>query len=114
MTAYAIAHLRTVDQNAEVVRYLHEIDSTLEPFGGTFVVHGAVPDVLEGPFPGTLVAIAFADRETAHAWYASAAYQAILPLRLDNADGSTIIIEGCDPDHRATDILTAAGFGDGL
>ncbi len=33
MTAYAVAHLRSVDMNAEVVDYLRRIDATLDPFG---------------------------------------------------------------------------------
>ena len=32
MTAYAVAHLRSVDQNAEIVEYLRRIDATLDPF----------------------------------------------------------------------------------
>ncbi len=61
MTAYAVAHLRTVDQNAEIVDYLRRIDATLDPFGGRFVVHGALPEVLEGEWPGFLVVIGFPD-----------------------------------------------------
>ena len=48
MTAYAVAHLRSVDQNAEIVDYLRRIDATLDPFEGRFVVHGVVLEVLEG------------------------------------------------------------------
>ena len=61
MTAYAVAHLRAVDQNAEIVEYLRRIDGTLEPFAGRFVVHGTLPDVLEGEWPGVLVVIGFPD-----------------------------------------------------
>jgi uncharacterized protein (DUF1330 family) len=108
MTTYAVGHLRTVDFNGEIVRYLQEIDATLAPFGGAFVVHGATPEVLEGPFPGDLVVIRFPDREAARAWYASDAYQAILPLRTANADSSVILVDDCGADHRATDILGEA------
>ena len=57
MTAYAVAHLRSVDQNAEIVDYLRRIDATLDPFDGRFVVHGVLPEVLEGEWPGVLVVI---------------------------------------------------------
>ena len=59
MTAYAVAHLRSVDQNAEIVDYLRRIDATLDPFDGRFVVHGVLPEVLEGEWPGVLVVIVF-------------------------------------------------------
>jgi uncharacterized protein (DUF1330 family) len=85
--AYAVAHLRTVDQNAEILDYLLRIDATLDPFGGRFLVHGTLPEVLEGHWPGVLVVIAFPDLDAARAWYHSPAYQEILPLRTRNADG---------------------------
>ena len=43
MTAYAVAHLRSVDQNAEIVEYLHRIDATLDPFGGRSSSTGCCP-----------------------------------------------------------------------
>jgi uncharacterized protein (DUF1330 family) len=80
MTAYAVAHLRSVDQNAEIVEYLRRIDATLDPYGGRFVVHGVLPHVLEGAWPGFPVVIGFPDLDAARAWYDSPAYQEILPL----------------------------------
>lgn len=48
MTAYAIAHLREVDLNLEIIDYIRRIDATLTPFGGRFLIHGATPEVMEG------------------------------------------------------------------
>jgi uncharacterized protein (DUF1330 family) len=101
MTAYAVAHLRTVDQNAEIVDYLRRIDATLDPFGGGFVVHGTLPEVLEGEWPGFLVVIGFPDLDAARAWYGSPAYQEILPLRTRNADGVTLLVDGVPQGYRA-------------
>jgi uncharacterized protein (DUF1330 family) len=105
MPAYAIAHLRSVDVGPEIVEYLDRIDATLEPFGGRFIIHGATPEVLEDAFPGVLVVIEFPDREAANAWYASPAYQAILPLRREHSDGTAFIVDGVKPGHRAPDAL---------
>ena len=105
MTAYAVAHLRSVDQNAEILDYLLRIDATLEPFGGRFVVHGAQPEVLEGEWPGVLVVIGFPDLDAARAWYDSPGYQEILPLRTRNARSVAYLVDGVDADHRATDVL---------
>ena len=107
MTAYAIGHFLSVDVGPDIVAYLEKIDSTLEPYGGRFLVHGAKPSPLEGDFKGDLVVIAFPDMENARSWYDSPGYREILPLRLRNAVGEAFLIEGCDETHKATDILAA-------
>jgi uncharacterized protein (DUF1330 family) len=107
MTAYAIGHLHDVVQGQEILAYLQAIDTTLEPFGGRFLVHGGKAGVLEGRWSGDLVIIALPDRTRALAWYHSAVYQKILPLRLKNAKGDVVIVDGVPRGHRATDVLTA-------
>ncbi len=105
MTSYAVAHLREVSLGQEIVDYVSRIDATLAPFGGRFLVHGDKAEVLEGDWPGDLIVIAFPDRAAAAAWYASPAYQEILPLRRGNSQGDVILVDGVGPEHRATDIL---------
>ena len=105
MTAYAMAQLIDVDLNDEVKEYLRRIDDTLEPYGGEFLVHGTVPEVMDGEFPGVVVVVRFPDRETAKAWYASPGYQAILPFRTRNARGGAVIVDGVPAGYRARDFL---------
>jgi len=105
MPAYAVAHLRNVVIGADILAYLEQIDATLAPFGGQFVIHGGSVRVLEGSWTGDLVVIGFPDRASAEGWYASPAYQAILPLRTKNAAGDAIIVDGVEPGHRASDVL---------
>jgi uncharacterized protein (DUF1330 family) len=38
--AYAIAYLRDVTFGDDIIRYLREIDDTLKPYGGEYLVHG--------------------------------------------------------------------------
>ncbi len=113
MPAYAIAHLRTPQINDEELEYLERIQDTLDPHRGRFLVHGAELDVKEGPWPGTVVVIEFPDVSAAQAWYDSPAYQAILPLRTDNIDGSAVIVEGVapgyDPSQTAAALRELAG-----
>ena len=106
MPAYAIANLTNVDLNDEVVRYIATIDETLVPFGGRFLVHGKKPEVIEGEWADWTVIIAFPDLERAHEWYRSPAYQEILPLRTENSDGATIIVEGVDEGYRAAGFVS--------
>lgn len=105
MSAYAVAHLRDINKGPDIVEYLQKIDETLAPFDGRFLVHGGAKTVLEGDWPGSLVVIAFPDRERATSWYESSAYQAILPLRTHNAKGDAIIIDGVGDGYRATDAV---------
>jgi len=105
MPAYAVAKLRNVTLGPAIAEYLQRIDATLAQFGGQYLVHGGAVEVLEGNWSEDLIVIAFPDRERARAWYASAAYQAILPLRKDNADGDVIFVDGVPPGHRPTDVL---------
>jgi uncharacterized protein (DUF1330 family) len=70
-------------------------------------VHGGDVEVVEGTWPGYLIAIEFPGRAAAHDWYRSAAYQEILNLRTENSHSDVILVDGVDNGHRATDVLTA-------
>ncbi|GAA4829338.1 DUF1330 domain-containing protein [Actinomycetospora corticicola] len=99
MNAYAVGLLHDIDANDEILDYLRRIQATLDPYGGRFLVHGATPEVLEGPFDGVLVLIGFPDVSSARAWYDSPAYREILPLRTRNTRSVAFVLEGCGPDH---------------
>lgn len=105
MTCYAIGQLKNVEMGPEIRAYLEAIDATLDPYDGQFIIHGGRKHPLEGAFTGDLIVIAFPDLARTKAWYASPAYQRILPLRAENAEGAVFLIEGVDADHKATDIL---------
>jgi uncharacterized protein (DUF1330 family) len=97
--AYAIAYLRDVAFGAEIIAYMREIDCTLSPFGGEFVVHGGRKHPMEGQWDGDIVVIRFPDYASALGWYDSADYQRILPLRVQNSASIAVIVEGVEPGH---------------
>ncbi|MBS7810224.1 DUF1330 domain-containing protein [Roseococcus pinisoli] len=101
MPAYAIAQLNDVQHGPEIADYLLRIDATLAPFQGRFLVHGVEPEILEPGWAGHLVVIAFPDIAAARAWYGSAAYQAILPLRLRNSRSTAFLVQGVKKGYRA-------------
>ena len=109
MSGCAIAHMRQLTMGPPIAEYLQRIDTTLEPFGGRFVVHGGEFEVLEGTWPGNVIVIEFPDRGQADAWYNSDSYQEILGLRTDNSRSDVIIVDGVDAAHRATDVLGKNG-----
>ncbi|MFB7467254.1 DUF1330 domain-containing protein [Streptomyces sp. NPDC056224] len=114
MTAYAIGHIRPDTMNEDVLRYIEEIQSTMDPFGGRFLVHGKEVEVKEGPWPGTVVVIGFPDIDKARAWYASDAYQALIPLRTDHIAGEVILVEGVPADYDASKTAAALREAAGL
>lgn len=66
--------------------YARVVPSTLEPFGGQFLVRGGQIDVVEGAWTTPrLVIIAFPSLDHARDWYHSDAYQAIITIRFDAA-----------------------------
>jgi uncharacterized protein (DUF1330 family) len=106
MKAYIIGNLARVEMGPAIGTYLERIDATLTPFGGRFLIHGGDKEVLEGNWSSDLIVIEFPDIDRARAWYASPAYQEIVHLRRDSAEGAVILMEGVGEDHAATDILS--------
>lgn len=112
--AYAVARLKDVEFGDDVVAYMREIDATLAPFGGEFVIHGGALTAVEGEWHGDLVMIRFPDRAAADGWYASPAYQAILPLRTRHSTGIVAIVDGVAPGHTAAKRVEELLAGQGL
>lgn len=105
MPAYAVAILSETQLNDEIRTYLEQIDATLQPFSGQYVIHGGPYHALEGEPKADLIVVEFPDLEHASRWYESPAYKAIRPLRTANCVGTLFLVEGVPADHRATDIL---------
>ncbi|MGC4949905.1 DUF1330 domain-containing protein [Streptomyces sp. DT224] len=100
MTAYAIAYLYPEGRPVgEVIDYIERIQSTLDPYGGRFLVHKAPVAVVEGARPGAVVVIGFPSLGEARTWYASPAYRELVPLRARNMAGDVVLVEGVAPDY---------------
>ena len=106
MATYAVGIVRDVKPVPQIVEYLERIDATLGPYDGHFIIHGGQNQMFEGTSPGTVVVIQFPDHERAGGWYRSPAYQAIIPLRAEHSDSTIFLIDGVDPDHLATDVIS--------
>lgn len=81
MPAYAI-FMNDITDPAGYAAYLEKAGPTLVPYGGKLLVFADETSVLEGkPDHRRAIVIEFPDRARAEAWYASASYQAAIPLR---------------------------------
>ena len=94
MAAYIIGDVR-VENPERYKDYTAHTESSLEPYGGHFVVRGGASTTLEGEWqPNRLVVIEFPSAQAAKDWYTSDAYQQILPIRQEASTGSLVLVEG--------------------
>jgi len=94
MPVYAIAQGRI--ENREMLNeYAAKVIPTLQSGGGRILGFDEEPEVVEGQVehPRTVI-LEFPSREAFRAWYDSADYQAILPLRLGSTPGTLIVVNG--------------------
>ena len=87
MTAFFVAVVAVKDL-AKMQDYSKKAAETFKPFGGEMVLRGKVGEVLTGSsatHQATGIA-SFPSMQDLKAWYASDAYQAIIPLREEAAD----------------------------
>jgi uncharacterized protein (DUF1330 family) len=85
-TACLIGHI-TVKDEALWAEYRSKVPATLTPWGGELLLRGKRVAVLAGEHSYTdVVVIRFPDQAALNGWHASAAYQALIPLRQQAAD----------------------------
>jgi len=84
--AYAIGRI-TVKNDALWAEYRSKVPDTLAPWRGELVFRGSQCAALAGTCAeADVVVLRFPDTAALQGWYASAAYQALIPLREAAAD----------------------------
>lgn len=92
--AYYVAEFQPTDREG-IKPYSAQVESTFKPYGGRFIVRGGEPDVKEGfGAQGRLVVIKFDSLKQAQDWFASPAYQKIIPIRQKSGNTRSYIVEG--------------------
>jgi uncharacterized protein (DUF1330 family) len=96
MPAYVIADIDVHDPDA-YKEYAAQVQATLEPFEGRYLVRGGASEALEGAWePRRLVVIQFPSAEHARGWYTSQDYGTVIGIRHRSATGSIILAHGVD------------------
>ena len=91
MSACVIGHI-TVRDADKWAQYRAQVPATLAPWGAELLFRGQRAAVLSGEHPHTdTVVIRFPDLTAVDAWYASPAYQALIPLRRQAADLDLVV-----------------------
>jgi uncharacterized protein (DUF1330 family) len=94
MAAYIVVDV-TVKDPDRYPEYSRQVQATLEPYGGRFIVRGGATETVEGTWsPGRLVILEFPTMERARAWYDSPEYAPARSLRWELADANLLIVEG--------------------
>lgn len=91
--AYVIGHI-TIKDPDKWAEYRGQVPGTLAPWGAELMLRGRLAEVFAGAHAHSdTVVIRFPDLAAARGWHASAAYQALVPLRQQAADVTLLLFE---------------------
>ena len=94
MAAYVIAQVDIHDP-ATFKKYGDAVPATIKQYGGKYCVRGGAVTPKEGGWnPTRVIVLEFPDMATAHKWYDSPEYQAIIGDRFKGSKGQMIFVEG--------------------
>ena len=91
---YVIAQLKVTNPE-NYKEYVNKVTDVVQKFGGEYLVRNGEYQCVEGEtkFP-RIVVIKFPSYEKALEWYNSDEYKPVKQIRLNNSEGSNIIIKG--------------------
>ena len=97
MPVYVVAQGRIEDREM-LDEYVAKAIPTIQSGGGSILGFDESPEVVEGEIehPRTVI-LEFPSRDAFRAWYDSAGYQAILPLRLQSTPGTLVVVKALSP-----------------
>ena len=94
--AYFFAEIDVTDP-AAYKTYVERNTPVVNTYGGRFLVRGGKTTAMDGEPPKRVVIIAWENEDKAKAWYTSAAYKEIIPIRDKAAKFRGFIAEGVSP-----------------
>lgn len=84
--AYVVGNI-TVKRPGQWAEYTRQVPGTLGPWGAELVFRGRQVAAFAGASPhADIVVLRFPDLAAANGWFASAAYQQLIPLRQEAAE----------------------------
>jgi len=91
---YVIAQLKVTNPE-NYKEYVNKVTEVVQKFGGEYLVRNGEYQCVEGEtkFP-RIVVIKFPSYQKALEWYNSDEYKPVKQIRLNNSEGSNIIIKG--------------------
>ena len=96
MTAYFIASYRITDSEGYEL-YVPSVIPTLQAHGCEVLAADYASQAIESAPNNVTVILKFASKEAAMAWYDSPEYQAIKHNRIDNSEGTAVLVDQWSP-----------------
>ena len=94
MPGYVIAEVEVTDP-AGFEEYRKQVSTTIQKYGGRYVVRGGACQLLEGDQPpARFVVIEFSSVEQARRWYDCEEYRGPKALRMKTARSRLVLVEG--------------------
>ena len=94
MNAFLILDFRVTDLTS-FMDYVEQIPEHLERHGGTYLVEGVRPDVIEGDWaPETIVVLEFPSEQNARAFLADPLIQPVFSIRHNSTKGNLVLVRG--------------------
>ena len=89
MAAYLIANYNITNLKG-FLAYVEQAGPIVAAYGGKHLVAGPGSEIIEGSPNKVTVVIEFPSMRKLKGWYNSPEYQAIIPMRTDNTEGSLV------------------------
>ena len=97
MSAYVFFDILEITDQKKMEEYGRRIGSTVERYGGRYLVRGGKSNIVEGDWsPVIPVIIEFPSLEQVYAWYESEDYKELRGLRSGAAKLNAVFIEGVE------------------
>jgi len=94
MKAYLILEFRVTDLTS-FMTYVEQIPEHIDRHGGTYLVEGVRPEVVEGDWkPETLVVLEFPSEQNARAFLSDPMVQTVFSIRHNSTQGNLVLVQG--------------------
>ncbi len=95
MPVYMIVEAKEISDKKKYAEYIQKVPQTIEKFGGRYLVRGSQVKVVSGDWnPSRLIIVEFESIDRFNAWWNSAEYRAIAPLREQSAKTNAVLVAG--------------------
>jgi uncharacterized protein (DUF1330 family) len=95
MPVYFMVEIKEVYDKEKYMEYVSKVPAIVEKFGGRYLARGGKTTVVLGDWnPLRFIMIEFDNAAKFDAWWNSAEYRTVAPLRENSAKANAVVIEG--------------------
>jgi uncharacterized protein (DUF1330 family) len=94
MAGYVISEISTVLDSVLLEKYRSLAQTSIEQYGGRYIVRGGAIEKVEGEVPHAVVIVEFPSIERAREWYRSPEYAEALAIRPSALNRRLLFLEG--------------------